>query len=66
MIIETLSWGKLEVNEEQLYHFPKGLPGFDEETEFALIAMAEAPFGIYSQLRTRDYPFCWVIRLLFI
>lgn len=49
MIIETLSWGKLEVDEEQLYHFSKGLPGFDEETDFALIAMAETPFGICSQ-----------------
>lgn len=44
MIIETLSWGKLEVDEEQLYHFSKGIPGFDEETDFVLITMAETPF----------------------
>lgn len=25
LIIETLSWGILEVNEEQLYHFSKGI-----------------------------------------
>lgn len=44
MIIETLSWGKLDVNEEQLYHFSKGIPGFDEHTDFALINMDGTPF----------------------
>lgn len=44
MIIDTLSWGKLDVDEEQLYHFSKGIPGFEEETDFALIAMADTPF----------------------
>ncbi|WP_405173424.1 flagellar assembly protein FliW [Paenibacillus sp. FSL H8-0260] len=57
MIIETLSWGKLEVNEEQLYHFPKGLPGFDEETEFALIAMAEAPFWYLQSIKNKGLSF---------
>jgi len=57
LIIETLSWGKLEVNEEQLYHFPKGLPGFDEETEFALIAMAEAPFWYLQSVSSKGLSF---------
>lgn len=37
MIIETLTWGSLDVAENHLYHFAKGILGFDEETEFALI-----------------------------
>lgn len=57
MIIETLSWGQLEVNEEQLYHFSKGLPGFDEETDFALIAMAETPFWYLQSVRTKGLSF---------
>lgn len=57
MIIETLSWGKLEVDEEQLYHFSKGLPGFDEETDFALIAMAETPFWYLQSLRDKGLSF---------
>ncbi|AIQ20894.1 flagellar assembly factor fliw [Paenibacillus sp. FSL H7-0357] len=52
MIIETLSWGKLEIDEEQIYHFSKGLPGFDEETEFALIPMAETPFWVLQSVKT--------------
>ncbi len=57
MIIETLSWGRLEVDEEQLYHFSKGLPGFDEETDFALIAMAETPFWYLQSLRDKGLSF---------
>ncbi len=57
MIIETLSWGKLEVDEEQLYHFPKGLPGFDEETDFALMAMAETPFWYLHSIKSRGLSF---------
>jgi len=57
LIIETLSWGRLEVDEEQLYHFSKGLPGFDEETDFALIAMAETPFWYLQSLRDKGLSF---------
>lgn len=57
MIIETLSWGKLEVDEEQVYHFPKGLPGFDEETDFALIAMNETPFWYLQSTKSKGLSF---------
>lgn len=51
MIIETLTWGSLEVEDEQIYHFSKGIPGFDEEVEYALIE-DDGPF-VYLQ-STRD------------
>jgi flagellar assembly factor FliW len=57
LIIETLSWGNLEIDEEQIYHFPKGLPGFDEETDFALIAMEEAPFWYLQSVRNMGLSF---------
>ncbi|WHY19089.1 flagellar assembly protein FliW [Paenibacillus sp. G2S3] len=57
MIIETLSWGKLELDEEQLYHFPKGLPGFDEETDFALITMDETPFWYLQSIKSKGLSF---------
>ncbi|MFC3747564.1 flagellar assembly protein FliW [Paenibacillus sp. GCM10012306] len=57
LIIETLSWGELEVQEEQLYHFSKGIPGFDEETEFALIAMVEAPFWYLQSIKSKGLSF---------
>lgn len=57
MIIETLSWGNLEVDEEQLYHFPKGLPGFDEEIDFALIAMEETHFWYLQSIKSKGLSF---------
>lgn len=57
MIIETLSWGKLEVDEKQLYHFSKGLPGFDEETDFALISMADTPFWYLQSVKDAELSF---------
>ncbi|OKP85567.1 flagellar assembly protein FliW [Paenibacillus sp. P32E] len=57
MIIETLSWGKVEVNEEQLYHFSKGIPGFDEETDFALIAMEDSPFWVLQSVKQEGLSF---------
>lgn len=57
LIIETLSWGKLEVSDEQLYHFPKGIPGFDEETDFALIAMADTPFWYLQSVKEKGLSF---------
>ncbi|GAB1157985.1 flagellar assembly protein FliW [Paenibacillus illinoisensis] len=41
-------WGEIDVREDNVYHFAKGVPGFDEETEFALIPWEDTPF-IYLQ-----------------
>lgn len=57
MIIETLSWGKLEVDTEQIYHFSKGLPGFDDETDFILIEMPETPFAYLQSIREKGLSF---------
>lgn len=57
MIIETLSMGRLEVSEEQLYHFPKGIPGFEEETEFVLIGLEETPFWVLQSVKEQELSF---------
>lgn len=57
MIIETLSWGTLELSEEQIYHFPKGIPGFDEEKNYALIAHSEVPFWYLQSLNDPELSF---------
>lgn len=51
MVIETLTWGSVEVAEEQIYHFAKGIPGFDEETEFALIDKEDGLFVYLQSLK---------------
>ncbi len=57
MIIETLTWGTLDINEEQVYHFSKGIPGFEEETEFALIIGEEGPFSYLQSLNNQSLSF---------
>jgi flagellar assembly factor FliW len=37
-MLETAQLGSLEYQENEVLHFPAGLPGFDEEKEFLLIA----------------------------
>ncbi|MDQ0192184.1 flagellar assembly protein FliW [Paenibacillus wynnii] len=45
MLIETTAWGKLEIDEDQIYHFSKGIPGFEDVTEFALIELEKSSFA---------------------
>ncbi|WP_339325245.1 flagellar assembly protein FliW [Paenibacillus sp. FSL W8-0194] len=55
-MIET-SWGPLEVDEEQIYHFPKGIPGFEEEKRFVLISNQEEPFQYLQSLQEKYLSF---------
>lgn len=57
MIIDTLSWGELEVTEDQIYHFPKGIPGFEDEREFALIKTDDSPFSHLQSVTERNLSF---------
>ena len=41
MIIETSRFGPLEVDEKRLIRFPRGILGFPDQTEYALIQTAE-------------------------
>lgn len=57
MIIETSALGILEVQEEQIYRFPKGIPGFEQETEFAIVDLEEGPFSYLQSLKTEELAF---------
>lgn len=65
MLIETLTWGSLEVTEDHLYHFAKGIPGFDEETEFALIDQGDGMFVYLQSVRDKGIAFLLVDPFLF-
>ncbi len=41
MIVDTSRFGPLEVDEQRLLRFPKGILGFPDEQEYALIQTAE-------------------------
>ena len=40
------SYGVIEIDESQLFHFPKGILGFPEQHEYALIQVDAGPFYI--------------------
>ncbi len=52
--IETREFGKIEVEEDEIISFPRGLPGFDNAREFILKPLKqESPFLI---LQSVDHP----------
>lgn len=65
VLIETLTWGSLEVASDQIYHFAKGIPGFDEETDFALIDKGDGLFVHLQSLKSPDLAFLLVDPFVF-
>ncbi|WP_416293755.1 flagellar assembly protein FliW [Paenibacillus illinoisensis] len=59
-------WGEVEVPEKDVYQFPKGLPGFEEETEFALIPWEDTPFSYLQSVREKDLSFLLVSPFTFV
>lgn len=57
MLVKTVSWGSLNISEEDIYNFPKGIPGFEEETEFAIIAPEEGPFSYLQSINNEGLSF---------
>ena len=50
MEITTAQFGKIEITETQIYSFPKGIPGFEEHNQFAIIDMEGTPFSYLQSL----------------
>lgn len=65
MLIETSTWGSLEITKEQIYEFPKGIPGFEQETRFALLALEEGPFAYLQSLKKQGLAFVVVDPFIF-
>ncbi|UNK18070.1 flagellar assembly protein FliW [Paenibacillus sp. N3/727] len=51
MNVETAQFGQLEVPDEQVYHFSKGIPGFESHSTFAVIDVGEGPFSYLQSLQ---------------
>ena len=49
MEIETTRFGRMEVNEERVISFPKGLLGFPQHTQFALIQTGDENYFFWLQ-----------------
>ena len=58
MNIQTKFHGELNIHPNQIWNFPKGIPGFEDETEFALLPIEENhTFQVLQSTVTRDIAF---------
>jgi len=58
MELKTSRFGVLEIDEHDIYTFPKGLPGFEAETRFVIVAPAEEePFAFLQSLQSENLAF---------
>ncbi|MFD0714959.1 flagellar assembly protein FliW [Paenibacillus sp. GCM10027626] len=50
--------GEMEIQEESLLYFSKGIPGFEEETQFALLSLeSNRPFEFLQAIANPDLMF---------
>lgn len=55
MRIQTKFFGEIELHPEQCWHFPKGIPGFENEKEFALLSIENNTiFQVLQSINVRD------------
>ena len=58
MNIQTKFHGELNIQPEQAWDFPKGIPGFEEEREFALLSVGgNGIFQVLQSTTTTDVAF---------
>lgn len=55
--IQTSIWGEINIAEESIYEFPKGLPGFEKETLFALIPWEGTSFFYLQSMHDSELSF---------
>lgn len=58
MKIQTKFLGEVEIESNQTWSFPKGIPGFEDKKEFALLTIeGNAMFLVLQSLNTKDIAF---------
>ena len=58
MLIQTKFHGELTIQPEQQWHFPKGMPGFEDEKEFALLPIeGNGIFQVLQSTKSSDVAF---------
>lgn len=66
MKINTLFFGELQVEAEDIITFPSGIPGFEEYTQFALVQPEDsAPFSYLQSIQQGELSFLIVDPFLF-
>lgn len=54
-MIQTKYHGEIEINEKEIIHFAKGLPGFPDEKEFIILPLSDDGFFSIMQSITTPY-----------
>lgn len=58
MKIQTAYWNELEINEADMIYFQHGLPGFEEERQFAMLPISdESIFQVLQSVKTKELAF---------
>lgn len=58
MKIQTKYHGEIEIKENDIFYFPKGIPGFPEEIQFILLGLPDqALFTIMQSVKTPELAF---------
>jgi flagellar assembly factor FliW len=57
-ILQTERWGRLEIDEDEIIHFQRGIPGFDHLRKFAIFNSDDlSPFQWLISLEELDFGF---------
>lgn len=57
MKVKTKFYGEVEVDPEGIFHFPAGLPGFEEDKEYLFIQHEDSVFGCLQSCRQVETAF---------
>ena len=61
MLLKTVHFGEIEINEEDIIFFPEGIPGFEDSKKYVLIGN-ESNEAVFFWLQSVDIPeLCFVV-----
>ena len=61
MLLKTVHFGEIEINEEDVIIFPEGIPGFEDSKKYVLIGN-ESNEAVFFWLQSVDIPeLCFVV-----
>jgi flagellar assembly factor FliW len=68
MVLNTEHLGEIEFQKEDIIHFPKGIPGFEDEKEFIVVLTGdiEFPFSYLQSVKSNDLAFIVTDPFLFL
>jgi flagellar assembly factor FliW len=57
-MIQTKYHGEIEINNEEIFHFEKGIPGFHDEKEFVILPLSDDnTFSVMQSVKTPQVGF---------